>query len=95
MSSGLPVVATAVGGIPEQVDDGESGFLVRPGDLVEMTHRLRAVIEDENLARAIGARGRARVLHSFRLETQVQAYLDWYGEILAGQRGRHTAHPVD
>jgi len=95
MSSGLPVVATAVGGIPEQVDDGESGFLVRPGDLAEMTHRLRTVIDDEDLARAIGACGRARVLHSFRLETQVQAYLDWYGEMLAEQRGRQTAYPVD
>ena len=83
MSSGLPVVATAVGGIPEQVQDGENGFLVRPGDTAEMTHRLRTVFEDENRARTLGARGRAMVLQSFRLETQVQAYLDWYGEMLA------------
>lgn len=94
MSSGLPVVATAVGGIPEQVEGGVSGFLVRPGDLAEMTHWLRTVIEDETRVRSMGACGRARVLQSFRLETQVQAYLDWYDELLAGQRGRQTAYPV-
>ncbi|MCX6026404.1 MAG: glycosyltransferase [Chloroflexi bacterium] len=95
MSSGLPVVATAVGGIPEQVEDGESGFLVRPGDLAEMTHWLSTVIDDETRARAMGACGRARVLQSFCLETQVQAYLDWYDEMLGGQGGRQTAYPVD
>lgn len=95
MSSGLPVVAIAVGGIPEQVEEGVSGFLARPGDIAEMTHWLRTVIEDETRVRSMGACGRARVLRSFRLETQVQAYLDWYDEMLAGQRGRQTAYPVD
>ncbi|OGO46161.1 MAG: hypothetical protein A2Z30_00845 [Chloroflexi bacterium RBG_16_64_43] len=95
MSCGLPVVATRVGGIPEQVEDRASGFLVRPGEVAEMADRLRIVIEDKDGARAMGAIGRARVLQSFRLETQVQAYLDWFGEILAGQRKRQTANPLD
>jgi glycosyltransferase involved in cell wall biosynthesis len=95
MSCGLPVVATSVGGIPEQVEDGASGLLAPPGDVAGMTHHLRAVVEDEGGARAMGARGRARVLRSFRLETQVQAYLDWYGEMLAEHRGWQTAHSVE
>ncbi len=81
MSCALPVIATAVGGIPEQVRDGENGYLVRPGDIVAMTERLRACLGDSASARAMGARGRAIVEQRFRLETQVQAYLDWYAEL--------------
>lgn len=95
MSCGLAVVATRVGGIPEQVEHGATGFLARPGDVPEMTGHLRTVIEDADGAKAMGARGRARVLQSFRLETQVQAYLDWYGEMLAERRGRQSAEMVD
>jgi len=81
MSSGIPVVATAVGGIPEQVQDGENGFLVRPGDLEAMTARTREVLDHPDRARNLGARGREIVEQKFRFESQVQAYLEWFAEL--------------
>ncbi len=86
MSSALPVVATAVGGIPEQVEDHSSGFLVRAGDTESMLARVRALVVDDALRREMGGRGREIVLERFRLDLQVDAYLHWYQEIL-GRRG--------
>jgi glycosyltransferase involved in cell wall biosynthesis len=82
MSSALPVVATAVGGIPEQVEDHGSGFLVRAGDTEAMLARVRALVVDDALRRETGGRGREIVLERFRLDLQVDAYLHWYQEIL-------------
>jgi len=81
MSSGLPVVATSVGGIPEQVEQGESGFLVRPGDVAAMAARVSELLRDAARARNMGARGRAIVERNFRFEIQVSAYLDWFAEL--------------
>jgi glycosyltransferase involved in cell wall biosynthesis len=81
MSSGLPVVATSVGGIPEQVEQGGSGYLVRPGDVAAMAARVSELMRDPSRARSMGAHGRAIVEERFRFETQVSAYLDWFAEL--------------
>jgi glycosyltransferase involved in cell wall biosynthesis len=82
MSSGLPVVATAVGGIPEQVEDQGSGFLVVPGDVEAMVDRIQVLLTKDSLRLAMGDRGREIALERFSLVRQVDAYLDWYREIL-------------
>ena len=46
MACGTPVVATAVGGIPEQIEDGKTGFLVPAGDAVAMAARIEQVLKD-------------------------------------------------
>lgn len=84
MSSGLPVVATEVGGIPEQIEDQASGFLVRPGDVEAMTDRVQAILTQPSLGRAMGSRGREIVMERFNLERQIEAYLEWYQVILRG-----------
>jgi colanic acid/amylovoran biosynthesis glycosyltransferase len=61
MALGVPVVTTPVGGIPELVRDGETGFLVPPGDSAALAATLEAVLRDPGTARAVGARGRAEV----------------------------------
>jgi len=60
LTAGVPVVASAVGGIPDQVRDGREALLVPPGDAVALAAALRAVLTDPARARALGAAGRRR-----------------------------------
>lgn len=61
MASGLPVVATNIAGIPEQVADGESGYLIDPGDAVALTERLAELLDSPARRQAFGEQGRERV----------------------------------
>lgn len=61
MASGLPVVATAVGGTPEVVVDGETGLLVPPRNPVALSEAIGRLLADRDLAEAFGRAGRARV----------------------------------
>jgi glycosyltransferase involved in cell wall biosynthesis len=60
MAAGLPVVATAVGGLPEVVVEGETGFLVPPDDVGALTRALARLVADCELRRRMGAAGRRR-----------------------------------
>lgn len=61
MACGLPCVGTRVEAVPEIVRDGETGLLVPPGDPIALASALERLLRDPGLARAMGARGRARV----------------------------------
>jgi trehalose synthase len=62
MWKGRPVVGTAVGGISEQIENGESGLLIDdPGDLAAFAGAVRQLLKDRSLASAVGKRARARV----------------------------------
>jgi glycosyltransferase involved in cell wall biosynthesis len=65
MSCGLPVVATAIGGIVDQVVDGETGFLVAEGDTVAMSRAMLRLVEDAALRARLGANARNRAVESF------------------------------
>jgi glycosyltransferase involved in cell wall biosynthesis len=71
MSAGLPVVSTPVGGIAEAVLDGETGFLVEPGDVQALTGALESLVTDEGLRGTMGEAGRAHLLKKFDLQTIV------------------------
>jgi glycosyltransferase involved in cell wall biosynthesis len=62
MASGLPIVATRVGGIPEVVTDGESALLVSPRAPGELAAAIESILTDPGLARRLGAEGRRRVV---------------------------------
>lgn len=72
MAAGLPVVSTFVGGIPEMVAHGETGFLVQPGDATSLADAIELVIIDLALARKLGARGRERAEELFSIEKNVR-----------------------
>jgi len=76
MSAGKPVVATAVGGNPELVEDGKTGYLVPPGDSDAMAAALGRLLTDRDLARRMGACGRARVEGKFGIAGMVDHYED-------------------
>ena len=58
MACGRPAVCTAVGGIPEMISDGESGYLVPPRDPTQLADRLVSVLSDPQTARRMGRAGR-------------------------------------
>ena len=78
MACGVPVVASAVGGVPEVVTDGESGFLRPVGDVAGMADAVLRLIGDRALARRMSAAARARAETTFRREPAVDRYLDVY-----------------
>lgn len=67
-AAGLPVVATAIGGLVDIVADGETGILVEPGDVVALSRALRRLHGDVGYRRKLGEAGRRRALEHFDAE---------------------------
>jgi glycosyltransferase involved in cell wall biosynthesis len=82
MACGIPVVASNVGGICEQVLDGVTGFLVPPKDPELMAIAALLLLNDAKLRRTMGEAASKRVQEQFTLNQQVENYLAWYEEIL-------------
>jgi len=85
LACGVPVVATAVGGIPEQVPNGESGFLVPPGDAEGMAARIVDLLTHDELRGQMGANAAELARAHFDLDRQADTYVDWYRAILGRQ----------
>lgn len=79
MKSGLPVVATRVGGVPATVADGVTGRLVDSGDERALARALASLIEHPASAAAMGVAGHARVQREFSVDAMVSAYEATYG----------------
>jgi glycosyltransferase involved in cell wall biosynthesis len=73
-AAGVPVVASAVGGTPEIVEDGQSGFLVPPRDPVALAARITEALAAEDRLRDMGLHGRQRVLDEFSFAAQAEQY---------------------
>lgn len=84
MSFGLPVVATRVGGNPEIVRDGESGFLVPARDPAAFAERVVELLKSRELSEKMGCAGRKIVEADFTLPGAAEQYLAVYGEVSAG-----------
>ena len=83
MAAGLPVVATAVGGIPEIVVDGETGLLVPPQDDQALAAALRRLLADRELRHRMGAAGRARAERLFDVARFRRDHLELYDRLLS------------
>ena len=68
MAYGLPVISTPVGGIPEAVINGKTGFLVDPGDVQALSARLSLLLENPELCRELGANARQLVEEKFQVD---------------------------
>ena len=82
MACGLPVIATAVGGIPEQVQDGRTGFLVPAGDADAMAERVLQLLNDAALRRRFGVEAARVARERFDSEREVDDYLNWYHQVI-------------
>ena len=78
MACGAPVICTKVASLPEIVEDGETGFVVEPGDLGALGARLSWIAAHPTEAAALGAAGRRAVLDRFQWRQVVRRCLDAY-----------------
>jgi glycosyltransferase involved in cell wall biosynthesis len=82
LACGTPVVATAVGGIPEQVEDARTGFLVPAGDAQALADQLTQLLSDNDLRQHMGIQAAEAARRQFDLHRQADAYLEWYHELV-------------
>ncbi|MHB8425769.1 MAG: glycosyltransferase, partial [Gammaproteobacteria bacterium] len=94
MAAGLPVVATAVGGVGEVVLPGETGGLVAAGDPHAFAEALAGYVRDTVLRGRHGMAGRHRVESRFSLSAMLSAYTTLYDGLLNG-RGRLPQNVAD
>lgn len=78
----LPVIATRIGGIPEVVNDGESGFLSDVGDVEKMSVDTLRLLHDEELRRAFGERGRELAVQRYSTSKIIPQYIAFYEKIV-------------
>ncbi|MFQ5640276.1 MAG: glycosyltransferase [bacterium] len=78
MASGLPVVATAVDGTPELIEDDVTGYLVPPKDPAALATKISALLKDEKRRHDFGSRGRRRIEEEYSLEKQVENFQNLY-----------------
>ena len=88
MRSGLPVVASDVGGVAESVNDGVTGFLVPRGDKAMLADRLSRLLTDATLRQQMGWAGRRVYEREFAFEVMYQRTQQIYLEVLRRKVGR-------
>jgi glycosyltransferase involved in cell wall biosynthesis len=81
-AAGLPVISTKVGGIPEFLVDNENGFVIDPGDSIQLTQRLLALLQDAKLAKEMGDRGRKLIEEKFDWRIITGQVIDLYHKLL-------------
>jgi L-malate glycosyltransferase len=82
MSCEVPVVASDVGGLPEVVDDGRTGFLRAVGDVDAMAEAALTVLTDDDRARSMGSLARRSACERYTTDQIIPQYLDYYSKVL-------------
>jgi glycosyltransferase involved in cell wall biosynthesis len=88
MDAALPVVATAVGGVPDLIEHGVQGLLARPGEPAAVADAVAELLADPARARAMGVRGRERRRSEFDIDVLVRRLEDLYRQLLAEHDSR-------
>ncbi|MBV9009521.1 MAG: glycosyltransferase family 4 protein [Verrucomicrobia bacterium] len=83
MACGKPVVSTTVAGIPELVVNGETGFLVHPGDVSALADAIRHLASDEDGRLRFGRAGRLRIEQNFTIEKTIEPLLEQFQKVLS------------
>lgn len=82
MACEVPVIASRVGGVPEVVTDGETGFLSDVGDVAKMAEDAARLLVDENLRKQMGARARESALSRYSTDIVIPQYIEFYEQVL-------------
>jgi len=86
MAMGLPIVATEVGGTPEAIKEDQNGFLVTPKDFHAIARRVIQLLEDQNLAKKMGERGRKMVYPEFCVKQMVKSTESLYEGLIKSKQ---------
>ncbi len=84
MAARLPVIATAVGGVPELVESGSQGILVAPRDGAALTEAMRTLLHNAERRKAMARAARARAISSFNVDRMAQGYAQVYQDAIKG-----------
>ncbi len=90
MLFGKPVIGSDVGGIPEQIKEGHNGFLFTPGDPQQLADALLKLINNENLRKSMGEKGKELATRMFTVERGYNDHMKLYGDTLADFRKRFS-----
>lgn len=82
MASGLPVIASSIGGIPHQVTHGETGFLIEPGDRRALRDRLEEILTDESMRKSFAEAAKIAATRDFMAVNVVRQTVDFYEQIV-------------
>jgi glycosyltransferase involved in cell wall biosynthesis len=94
MASGVPVISTRVGGMPEVIEDGVTGLLIPPDDPASLAHAIQALLRDPARRQAMGAAGRERALNHYTWEAVASQTGALYRSLLAGEAIAFERHTV-
>ncbi len=83
MFASLPIVATAMGGIPDAIDNGKTGYVIKPEDWADMREKILQLIKNEGLRKELGKNGRSKAEREFTLDTMLDKYEKLLQEVLA------------
>jgi sugar transferase (PEP-CTERM/EpsH1 system associated) len=94
MATGLPVIATNVGGNPELVEDGQTGLLVPASDPLAMANAIQVYLRNPGQIHQHGEAARDRVKRLFSLDTMVKGYLDLYDTVVGTASTTEPRQPI-
>ena len=78
----VPVIATRIGGVPEVVSEGETGYLSDVGDVEKMSDDTLRLVRDEDLRRAFGEKGRELALERYSSDKIIPQYISFYEKVV-------------
>lgn len=81
MSYGIPTISTWVGGIPQLIDNNESGFLIQPGDIEDLKDKIIILLENNSLRQAMSDKGYKKINERFNLENQISQLISIYNSL--------------
>jgi L-malate glycosyltransferase len=82
MACEVPVIASRVGGLPEVVTDGETGFLSKVGDVDKMAADAARLLSDEGFRREMGQRARDSAISRYRTDLVIPQYIQFYEQVI-------------
>ena len=82
LSCGTPVVAFAIGGIPDQIDHKKNGYLAIPYEAEDLSRGIAYILEDEDRWKVLSQNARKKVINNFDINIVAKQYIKLYGEVL-------------